>query len=1227
MGNIKQNPLLRYLNTGRWVILACAGIALLIIFTPATPSPYVNSHLNTHIASIKTPPAIAFPVFIDATLNAGLFSGHLQGGKRLTGLNETLGAGACALDFDNDGWLDLFIISGTGQNRYYGRSEWWQQRRGNRLYKNLANGRFEDVSIQAGIKGRAWGLGCGVADFDNDGYADLVVTNYGANQLFQNNGDGSFRDVTNTSGLVDNQWSTGVAIADYDGDGLLDMYITNYIRYKKGARTFESSTGFVSLLSPAFDSTLYDSQANRLYRNLGNFRFEDVTNVAGVANASGRSLSALWQDINEDRFPDLIVVNDRGLPNAVYINEGNGKFFEAAANYRLNTTLGNLGITTGDLDNDGDLDLAMSTPNTQPIALYLRNSSSLYGVKGSDSTSEIFIDHGRLLGLNDERFNALTSWSLGLHDFNNDGWLDLFSSNGLTSADPDNYRIPQGQPNGLWLNQGQGRLRPCINQCGVALNDKLSSRGAVFADFDNDGDMDSFITQNNGLGQLLINTGPQGNWLGVALVGTKDNRDALGARVSISMNSGTQVRIASRNPSFLSTGDNRLHFGLAENSNVNKLIVMWPNGDHQSFKNIVVNQYITITQGTNSYTVATPTEPAPQALVNKALMFKQEANRLMLAPWLAQHGYKEMAQAIFLQASQSTDAKVRRSVIDYAQQYKSHFGLTLLVQGLKDASLDNRLAAIQGLRDYEEEISIRWLLRLFNNSHPKIQCALARNFEFYFREEEAVILRKFLALPYLLDMLKHKNAKVRTCAARALAEAEHYRGLQPLLALLDDPGIEVRVQAVRALGRIREREAISPLLELYRSSNQPAKIKAMSLISLQRLNYRNMEELITGSLEISKTNEAKQQLITALQTFKLLIEDKEDGTVINAQFIAQAVNDWLIRHRYYSKPLRDNAEHIIPLALDIFRQTHFITAGDKIKTLARSRNAVIRANAFATLIDLRHPQARALAIRGIKDPNREVRIPIYKALLGTHLKIPVKDILPGLKDPHTRLLAIQLLSHYNVPMASQKLYQIAVDPVMNSTTRLMALEGLISHDITTRPLPKALYSNDNALLHAAALRYWAKQSSGAKQISAPPDFLETSLQDPDEIVQHTAVDALLSRHEAWATQLIRTVLLDMKRPIAFRQNVLEKIIEKKKAGYEQLILRLARLLHDPISISAMRHLGRFSTHENTQYLKRIVENPSRQESQRLAAAQALYETHPQWLIKKLTDNHSSQASP
>ncbi len=377
------------------LILVGSGIVLLINST----SPTVN--LNQTQTRLKPkPPSDSPPLvnFTDTTLAMEIKFVHEQGEDQLSGIDESLGSGVCAFDYDGDGWTDLFLVNGSGHTHYYGKHYWWQDTTTPALLKNKNGKVFEDVTIKAGLVKENWGMGCLSADFDNDGDPDLFLTNLGSNQLYRNEGNGRFTDITQDSGIVGDYWSTSAAAADINGDGLLDIYVGNYIKFNKGSKTFESGSQFAPEKPPTFDASLYDAQPSQLYLNLGGLKFREMANEAGVAVADGRTLDVHSQDINVDGKPDLVVTNDRGTgSNMAFLNQDGLHFQASSTAFGLQSPRGSRGIASGDINNDGDEDLVFANPQGESLALLIQGTTTSLQNSNPASSPIQFADLSRKL--------------------------------------------------------------------------------------------------------------------------------------------------------------------------------------------------------------------------------------------------------------------------------------------------------------------------------------------------------------------------------------------------------------------------------------------------------------------------------------------------------------------------------------------------------------------------------------------------------------------------------------------------------------------------------------------------------------------------------------------------------------------------------------------------------------------------------------------------------------
>jgi len=511
--------------------------------------------------------------FADVTSAAGIAFVHSIGDGDLSNLVESNGGGAAFLDYDQDGYLDLYVVSGTWlEGLSDGAPPADRERATNRLYHNRGDGTFDDVTARARVAGTGYGMGVAVGDFDNDGYPDLYVSNHGPNVLFRNNRDGTFSDVTRTAGVAGDRdgCSVGAAWFDYDNDGRLDLYVGNYIRFDPKYRRFYNPDGFPGPLA-------YAGQADVLYRNRGDGTFEDVTERAGVLRPDGRAMGIGVADYDGDGFVDVFVAND-ATQNYLFHNVRGSTFTEVgipagvAFNHR-GEAASSMTVSFADYDGDGRLDLFV--PDMSYGALYRNEGAGVF----SDATYEsgIAATSGRYVG-----------WAAAFIDYDNDGDEDLFQVNG------DAHHL-FGQQNLLFENQGGGTFTDVSTARGSAFTRKHVGRGAAFGDYDNDGDVDVFIVNLNDRAVLLRNEGGNRNgWLTIRLVGRRSSRDAVGARVTLVAGNLTRTAQRTSGSSYLSQNDHRIHVGLGDRATVDRIEIVWPSGVKQVLRDVAARQIITI---------------------------------------------------------------------------------------------------------------------------------------------------------------------------------------------------------------------------------------------------------------------------------------------------------------------------------------------------------------------------------------------------------------------------------------------------------------------------------------------------------------------------------------------------------------------------------------------------------------------------------------------------------
>jgi enediyne biosynthesis protein E4 len=514
--------------------------------------------------------------FTDVAAAAGLRFAHDRGATPEHHLAETMGSGLAWLDYDNDGWMDLYVVqSGPFPPRGSPRAQ-------DRLYRNNGNGTFTDVTVKAGLKDTAYGMGVVAADYDNDGFTDLYVTNYGKNILYHNNGDGTFTDVTNKAGVGASGWSTSAAFADFDGDGLLDLFVLRYVddAAEKDLFCGNRINGKRDYCHPK----LYPPTHNILFHNNGNGTFSDITASAGLDKALGKGLGVVVADLDDDGRPDIYVANDTTM-NFLFRNLGGNRFedvslLSGAALPSAGSPLSGMGVNAGDLSGNGRLDLV--------VANYEAEINSFYRNVGQG----VFEDISAESGFAGPSF-LFSGFGLNLLDTANAGRLDAFIANGHVLDVPGRGSTYAERPFLMW-NDGKGKFHE--RGCGAPFRRELVGRGSAVADFDNDGDLDIAVSNSGGPLELLRNDGPHGAWIGFVLRGKKSNRQGIGARVTIETEAGKQMREVKAGESYLSSSDPRVHFGLGKETAVKRVTIRWPSGILQDVTGATLGKYNPVTE-------------------------------------------------------------------------------------------------------------------------------------------------------------------------------------------------------------------------------------------------------------------------------------------------------------------------------------------------------------------------------------------------------------------------------------------------------------------------------------------------------------------------------------------------------------------------------------------------------------------------------------------------------
>ena len=526
------------------------------------------------------------PVRFNTASEIGINFTHQNGATAEKYMPETMGGGGIFFDYDNDGWLDVFLVNGGSfANKQVAASA------RHRLYRNNGRGAFSETTAASGIQNSAFGMGACSADYDNDGWADLYITSVGANQLYRNTGRGAFVDVTVKAGAPAGYWSTSCAFADIDNDGDVDLYVANYVDFSVSNNKNCGLSGLSESIRAYCHPNVYKGEPDVLLRNNGDGTFTDVSRAAGIDKSNGNGLGVVFGDYDGDGWTDIFVAND-STPNLLLHNNGTGKFEDAGVLAGVafganGKALAGMGTDMGDIDGDGLLDIFVTNLDQQAHSLFRNLGKGLF----QDVTFQSGVGKATL---------PFVGFGAAFVDFDNDMDLDLTVANGDVL---DNIRLMRDtssyeQVNLLLQNNGDGRFKDVAPTAGPGFSLRKPSRALAIGDVDNDGDMDILVVNVGQTADLLLNDGGnRGNALLVRTVGSRSNRDGIGARLKLTSASRVLSRYVKAGSSYLAQNDLRVHFGLGSARIAERLEILWPSGAVEVLDNIEANQIVTVSEG------------------------------------------------------------------------------------------------------------------------------------------------------------------------------------------------------------------------------------------------------------------------------------------------------------------------------------------------------------------------------------------------------------------------------------------------------------------------------------------------------------------------------------------------------------------------------------------------------------------------------------------------------
>jgi hypothetical protein len=727
--------------------------------------------------------------FIDRGLELGIVTDHTQRGATLRGLPDVFGPGACVLDANGDQWLDLLVLSGKGVTRHYGERGWWSVPEHNRVYLNRGGDGFVVVPLHpANGREAANAQGCSIADLDDDGYDDIIVTTTGRDQIWQNNGNGTFEPVEGSPLGSGARWTTGVTTADVNADGQVDVMIGGFIDYQQNERVYEDHAGYMKRRSARFLPRKYESEPTVLYLNQGNLEFEPASAWLGERSRAGRTIDLRSADINNDGWPDIIERNARHDRTRVWLNDKGSGFRQAPVRYPAMSRSRSGATKFTDLNRDGALDAVLAAKGGVPLiyAADMENEKTLSNAERAKVTS------------------PYNTQDIAIGDFDNDGNRETYMANGYQRPNPDGRAVPLGQWDAM-LQRRDGhweveRVQPASVK---------SARSVVRFDFDNDGDLDLYVANNNAFGTLLVNrtnrnARKEEGWVSFDLVGgTGGSRGSR--RVELTTSEGERVAFAGNREARLGQASDRVHFGLEPGEQLRSLVVEWSDGSTERYEQLKRGAIYRIERGSGTV-VALGEVTSHGGSIPRELRSKEAR-----------------------QAKAWAMARARRGV-----------------RGEPPNGADE---PFQTVREAGWDESVYWLIE--NLEAGRKICRTSSVLESFYDDRRSAVRTKEIAASYMAEALSRSGDREKVCLLSALGRSESYRGYESIVENVEDVNIAVRRSAVRALGALKQTIALEPLSRMVKQS--PVGIAAEAALSMERIESGKGKETVLARLENMET--------------------------------------------------------------------------------------------------------------------------------------------------------------------------------------------------------------------------------------------------------------------------------------------------------------------------------------------------------------------------------------